>query len=205
MFVVVGVNSDKVAGVTLPLDVRVENVRSISMVDHVVGLDVPAATFIEDLKPNVVVKGKEFETRFNPEQAAVELVWRPACVQFGRTALCFSVAAGAGIFPRRLYSDHASRWIFHSATALSLSAMKSILAKMSGMRVLVIGDLIVDDYVTCDAVGMSQEDPTIVVTPIVTKTFVGGAGGVAASRARSRRRRALLHHRRRRRIRKIRA
>jgi rfaE bifunctional protein kinase chain/domain len=27
---------------------------------------------------------------------------------------------------------------------------------------------------------MSQEDPTIVVTPIVTKTFVGGAGGVAA-------------------------
>ena len=36
--VVVGVNSDTVAGVTLPLDVRVENVRSISMVDHVVGL-----------------------------------------------------------------------------------------------------------------------------------------------------------------------
>jgi rfaE bifunctional protein kinase chain/domain len=48
------------------------------------------------------------------------------------------------------------------------------------MRVLVIGDLIIDEYVTCDAVGMSQEDPTIVVTPIVTKTFVGGAGGVAA-------------------------
>jgi rfaE bifunctional protein kinase chain/domain len=51
---------------------------------------------------------------------------------------------------------------------------------MAGMRVLVIGDLIIDEYVTCDAVGMSQEDPTIVVTPIVTKTFVGGAGGVAA-------------------------
>jgi len=45
---------------------------------------------------------------------------------------------------------------------------------------LVIGDLIIDDYVTCDAVGMSQEDPTIVVTPILTRTFVGGAGGVAA-------------------------
>ncbi len=79
---VVGVNSDKVAGVTLPQDVRLENVRSISMVDYVVGLDVPAATFIEELKPNVVVKGKEFETRSNPEQAAVESVWRPACFQF---------------------------------------------------------------------------------------------------------------------------
>src|SRR5579859_5137027 len=59
--VVVGVNADDVPGVTLPLDVRVESVRSISMVNHVVGLDVPAATFIEELKPNVVVKGKEFE------------------------------------------------------------------------------------------------------------------------------------------------
>ena len=48
------------------------------------------------------------------------------------------------------------------------------------MRVLVMGDLILDDYVTCDAIGMSQEDPTIVVTPIISKTFVGGAGGVAA-------------------------
>ena len=48
------------------------------------------------------------------------------------------------------------------------------------MRVAVIGDLIVDEYVTCDAVGMSQEDPTIVVTPLMTRTFVGGAGAVAS-------------------------
>lgn len=48
------------------------------------------------------------------------------------------------------------------------------------MRVLVIGDLIIDDYITCDPLGMSQEDPTIVVTPIETKTFVGGAGVVSA-------------------------
>src|SRR5713101_3745385 len=69
---VVGVNSDKVTGVTLPQEMRVENVRSISMVDHVVGLDSPADTFVAALKPNVVVKGKEFEKRSNSEQAAVD-------------------------------------------------------------------------------------------------------------------------------------
>ena len=58
--------------------------------------------------------------------------------------------------------------------------LKRTLAKFPGIRVLVIGDLIVDDYVTCDPLGMSQEDPTIVVTPIESKTFVGGAGVVAA-------------------------
>src|SRR5262249_52044316 len=52
--------------------------------------------------------------------------------------------------------------------------------KFSGMRVIVVGDLIVDEYVTCDPLGMSQEDPTIVVTPIKQDRFVGGAGIVAA-------------------------
>ena len=48
------------------------------------------------------------------------------------------------------------------------------------LKVLVIGDLIVDEYVTCDPLGMSREDPTIVVTPIRSDFFVGGAGIVSA-------------------------
>jgi rfaE bifunctional protein kinase chain/domain len=176
--VVVGVNADDVPGVTLPLDVRVENVRSISMVNHVVGLDVPAATFIEELKPNVVVKGKEFETRTNPEQAAVEsyggrLIFSSGELRFASTSLLereYSVDLVAVRKPVDFLERH----------GFSFADLKSTLTKMAGMRVLVIGDLIIDDYVTCDAVGMSQEDPTIVVTPILTKTFVGGAGGVAA-------------------------
>jgi rfaE bifunctional protein kinase chain/domain len=44
----------------------------------------------------------------------------------------------------------------------------------------VIGDVIVDDYIICDPLGMSQEDPTIVVSPMETQTFVGGAGIVSA-------------------------
>jgi rfaE bifunctional protein kinase chain/domain len=176
--VVVGVNADDVPGVTLPLDVRVENVRSISMVNHVVGLDVPAATFIEELKPNVVVKGKEFETRANPEQAAVEsyggrLIFSSGELRFASTSLLereYSVDLVAVRKPVDFLERH----------GFSFADLKSTLAKMAGMRVLVIGDLIIDDYVTCDAVGMSQEDPTIVVTPILTRTFVGGAGGVAA-------------------------
>jgi rfaE bifunctional protein kinase chain/domain len=70
--------------------------------------------------------------------------------------------------------DYLRRHGFDHAT------VKASLAKFAGMRVFVIGDLIVDDYITCDPLGMSQEDPSIVVTPIETKTFIGGAGIVAA-------------------------
>lgn len=176
---VVGVNSDKVTGVTLPQDLRLENVRSISMVDYAVGLDGPADTFIAALKPNVVVKGKEFETRFNAEQAVVDsyrgrLVFSSGELRFASLSLLERDYSGADLTVIRKPLDFPQRHGF------DISGLKSTLAKMSGMRVLVIGDLIIDEYVTCDAVGMSQEDPTLVVTPIVSKTFVGGAGGVAA-------------------------
>ena len=46
-------------------------------------------------------------------------------------------------------------------------------------RVAVIGDIILDEYIDCDPVGLSREDPTIVVTPQDTHMFVGGAAIVA--------------------------
>ena len=52
--------------------------------------------------------------------------------------------------------------------------------KFSNLNILVIGDTIIDEYITCDAIGMSQEDPTIVVTPISNKKFIGGAAIVAS-------------------------
>jgi rfaE bifunctional protein kinase chain/domain len=176
---VVGVNSDEASGVTLPQDMRLENVRSISMVEYAIGLEVPADTFISELKPDVVVKGKEFETRINPEQAAVDsyggrLVFSSGELRFTSLSLLEREYSGADIMAIRKPVDFPERHGF------DISGLKSTLAKMSGMRVLVIGDLIVDDYITCDAVGMSQEDPTIVVIPIVSRTFVGGAGGVSA-------------------------
>jgi cytidyltransferase-like protein len=68
---VVGVNPDDTPGVTLAHEMRLDNVRSISLVHHVVRLEASASDFIAHLKPSVVVKGKEFEDRFNPEREAV--------------------------------------------------------------------------------------------------------------------------------------
>ena len=53
----------------------------------------------------------------------------------------------------------------------------------SKLRVLTIGDLIIDDYINCEPLGMSQEDPTLVVSPIEKRRFLGGAGIVAAHAA----------------------
>ena len=176
---VVGVNTDETAGVTLPMELRLENIRSISMITYPVALECSPERFIELLRPDFVVKGKEFEERQNPEQQAVDLyggrlVFSSGELRFSSLALLEREYSQANLSAVRKPRDFLFRYKFQ------MQDLRSVLEKFSGLRVLVIGDLIVDDYITCDPIGMSQEDPTIVVTPIETKTFVGGAGVVAA-------------------------
>jgi rfaE bifunctional protein kinase chain/domain len=59
----------------------------------------------------------------------------------------------------------------------------TLLTGFARLKVCVVGDLIIDEYITCEPLGMSQEDPTIVVMPVDSTRFIGGAGIVAAHAA----------------------
>jgi rfaE bifunctional protein kinase chain/domain len=176
---VVGLHPDGTSGVTVPGEMRLESVQALSMVNHALLLTETPTSFIARLRPDFVVKGKEFEHRDNPEAAIVaayggQLLFSSGEMQFASMELLqreyTDVSFSTIRKPRSLPARH----------CFDMNDLRELLAKFEGIRVTVIGDVIVDDYITCDPLGMSQEDPTIVVTPIETKTFVGGAGVVAA-------------------------
>lgn len=177
-FLVVGVNMDATPGVTVPGSERLANVKELSIVDEAVLLNEPAASFIAKLQPSVVVKGKEFEDQHNPEQAIVQSYG--GRLEFGSGETLFS---SFSLLDEEFSHTNRSNIIkprdFPQRHGFGIRDLGSCLDKIKGMRVLVIGDLIIDDYITCDPLGMSREDPTIAVAPIETKTFVGGAGVVA--------------------------
>lgn len=177
--VVVGLNRDGNPGVTVPLALRAEAVRAISLVAHVIDLPHGANEAITALRPDIVVKGKEFENVHNEEQDAV--LSYGGKLLFGSGEMRFSSIdlLQREFLDRQTSSIHKPHE-YPARHGFNAGKLKAIVESFSGLRVLVIGDLIVDDYITCDPLGMSQEDPTIVVTPIDKKTFVGGAGIVSA-------------------------
>ena len=69
---------------------------------------------------------------------------------------------------------------FPRRNGFTIGGLAANVEAFSRLKVVVIGDLIVDDYINCDPLGMSREDPTLVVTPVESKRYVGGAGIVAA-------------------------
>jgi rfaE bifunctional protein kinase chain/domain len=178
-YLVVGVNPDSTPGVTVPADMRLDGLSSISVVDDALILHESPEQFIAALQPDVVVKGREYATRSNAEQPIVDsyggkLLFSSGEVRFSSINLLQREYFETNFSTVRKPKDFPARHGFE------IESLKSFLPKFAGVRVLVIGDLIVDTYINCDPLGMSQEDPTIVVTPIESKTFVGGAGIVAA-------------------------
>lgn len=181
---IVGVSSDRLSegAAHVPENLRLEGIQSISLVDKAIIIDEPIVDFILKLRPDIVVKGKEYEVAQNIELGAVEsyggkLVFSSGEVAFSSLDLIKKEFQEIDNRSIQLPESYLSRHSIDKARLLSL------LGNFSSLKICVVGDLIIDEYITCQALGMSQEDPTIVVTPIDSLLFIGGAGIVAAHAA----------------------
>jgi rfaE bifunctional protein kinase chain/domain len=176
---VVGVNADGTPGVTVPGQMRLEGLRSITMVDHALLLDEPPHEFIARLRPEIVVKGKEYQNHDNSEQAVVDSYGGRLLFSSGEVRF-----ASINLLQRDYFETNFSTIQkppeYPARHGFQIPGLKDVISSIAGIKVLVIGDLIIDTYVDCEPLGMSREDPTLVVTPLNQKTFVGGAGIVAA-------------------------
>ena len=182
-FLVVGVNKDGLqAGGVLPEKERLAGIEANVWVDYSFILREEAESFIEKLQPAVVVKGKEHEKMFNPEKDVIE--------SYGGK-LVFS--SGEVTFSSLDLLNNEYKIINHSSITrpdaymlrhkISFASLQALLKSFKKLNVAVIGDSIIDEYITCEPLGMSREEPTIVVTPLNTERFAGGAAIVAAHSA----------------------
>ena len=64
---------------------------------------------------------------------------------------------------------------------LDRDKLLSSIEKWNSARIIVIGDVILDQYAACEPLGMSAEAPVLVVKELKSKNFIGGAGIVAAN------------------------
>jgi rfaE bifunctional protein kinase chain/domain len=181
-YLVVGVYGDNITQVSVSEKHRLENLDSISWVKLSFILREPVEVFLEQLRPDVVVKGKEHETQANAEldvlsQYGGQLIFGSGELTFSSLDLLRKEFYGSTTNDISLPTKYLERHEIENKTLVNL------LDRLRSVKVCVIGDLIIDEYITCEPLGMSQEDPTIVVTPVDSSRFIGGAGIVAAHAA----------------------
>lgn len=181
---IVGVQSDKIAGASAYVteQLRLEGIKSNNLVSDAFIIDETVPQVIKRLRPDIVVKGKEHESLDNPEISELEQYGGKLVFSSGETTFSsfdFISKEFQSINSKTIHLPESYLARHH----ISPARLAKIVKDFSGLKICVIGDLIIDEYITCEPLGMSQEDPTIVVTPIDTIRFIGGAGIVAAHAA----------------------
>lgn len=178
---VVGVISDRLAGglAYVRESDRLEAVQTNNWVSESVLVDEPIEDLLLKLRPKVVIKGREFEQAENVEAAVVSM-WGGRII-FGASELPLS---SIEMMRRELADSAPTRFSlprdFLRRHQITRETLITTAEKFQGLNVCVVGDLIIDEYISCESLGMSQEDPSLVVTPIDSRRFLGGAGIVAA-------------------------
>ena len=181
-YLVVGVNSDTISDKCIEEEIRLESIKATSYVDEAFIMDYSAVEYIKKHRPDIVVKGREFANKFNAELELLN--------SYGGQLLFSSGEIGFSSIDllKREFAAMSHNVTHHSAYLarhnVHLEDLQDVLEKFSNLNILVIGDTIIDEYITCEPLGMSQEDPTIVVSPLASNKFIGGAA-IVASHART--------------------
>ena len=64
-------------------------------------------------------------------------------------------------------------------TEYSFSKIKYLIDKLKNLKVLVVGETIIDEYNFCEALGKSGKDPFLVFRDIKTEQYLGGAVAIS--------------------------
>lgn len=158
---------------------RANILRNIEYVERVIEFDGDIQEILREIHPQIVIKGHEFRNAVNVEAKVLaeyggKLVFSSGANYYSESDLIGS--SDPEFLDKRILMPQD----FMTRNSISTNRLLTLIQDFSKLRVCVIGDLIIDEYINCHPLGMSQEEPTVVVTPVDKKRYFGGAGIVAA-------------------------
>ncbi len=161
---------------------RARSVSELAVVDRVIILNRTSfKTLVQAVRPHFYVKGKEFEQRSDliaDEIQVVEAEGGKVIFDSGDIRYANAESFTRQITPLQQETRHALQTLCERHK-LQIGKLKKQVEKFSKCRMLVIGDSIVDQFIACDALGMSSEAPVLAIRELETKEFIGGAAIVA--------------------------
>ena len=162
---------------------RAESITNLQIVDYVVILNkFTLYELVDIVKPRALVLGKEFKQK-QPEQIslAISTANKEGSVVFHAGEVHYS---NSDLLHKNVSDIENSNKdklnLICKDYNITINNLQSRLKSFSNSKLLVIGDTIVDNYVACDALGMSAEAPVLVVKELENREFIGGAAIVAS-------------------------
>ncbi len=166
----------------IPEELRAENLAALEFVDYVViDSNATASEILKIVRPDVYVKGQEYATsddpRFLDEKAQVEsyggrVIMSSGQVVFSSSKLVDALPQADTLSTQRLVP-------VCKRHSIDQNSLAGILSAIQGKRVLILGDLVVERYVLCDAKDIASESPMMSLSELDKRDYLGGAATLA--------------------------
>jgi rfaE bifunctional protein kinase chain/domain/rfaE bifunctional protein nucleotidyltransferase chain/domain len=163
-------------------NIRIEAMASLECVDYVAINKYPTACeTLRLLRPDVYVKGGEFEgkrdRKLQEEQEV--LVEIGGEMRYTHSEVVFSSTKLLNQYFQDVYPEETRRFLEDFSSKYSFEYIKERLGSIKDLKVLLIGDGIIDEYHYCESMGKSPKAQIIVHKYISHEVFVGGSFAIA--------------------------
>lgn len=166
-----------------PIEIRAMMLAALEVVDYVVISRHPTAEHsIEIVRPHHFVKGPDYvelsadaSGNIRREADAVEKHGGAVIFTEAPTMSSSTVVNAAGL----AHSDHLSKWLREVREKISEEDIDEWFSDLQSLKVLVVGETIIDKYVSCEALGKTSKDPILAFLTGEEESQLGGAIAVA--------------------------
>jgi rfaE bifunctional protein kinase chain/domain/rfaE bifunctional protein nucleotidyltransferase chain/domain len=166
-----------------PEQLRCDAIAALAVVDYVALNEWPTAVeTIQLLKPDIYAKGSEYKTSENDLTGMIGEE-EQALREIGGTMLFTEdiVFSSSTLLNRFLsdFSEETRNFLQTLSKVYGESNIFSYIDNARFLKVLVIGEAVLDEYNYCDMIGVATKDPAIVVRYLSKERFAGGILAVA--------------------------
>jgi len=168
---------------TFRIDQRIAAIAALECVDYVaINHWETAEETIKLLSPNIYCKGPDYKDlqsdstgKISAEKLAIESVGGEIKFTSGEMHSSSRLLNKYGF----VFNPDQTDFLDNLLKTSSASTLSSEIEKFKDLNVLVIGEVIVDEYVFCEALGKSGKEPVLALRDIFTERYSGGAAAVA--------------------------
>ena len=166
------------------LNQRIETLAALNIIDYVAANRWESAIeTIKIIKPNIYCKGPDYKDnsfdytkKILEEKQAIKSI--KGKIVYTSDEVVFSSSNIINKFGD-IYTDTQKSMIKKISKKFSFKQINKMIDGMKNLKVLVIGETIIDQYYFCEALGKSGKEPVLALRDINMEQYPGGAAAVA--------------------------
>ena len=161
---------------------RMEALAGLECIDYVIlSNSLSAENNITLIKPNFYFKGPDYKNSKDDITGKIKKENKLVKLYGGKTIFTSSKKYSSTLILNNFEKDNSikDKLKIQVKKKFSLIKIKQLIDQLRKVNPLVVGEIIIDEYNFCEALGKSGKEPMLVVRDLFSEYYLGGSGAIA--------------------------